>query len=107
MSKSPIERRIVDFVQRMDARLIRIVYNNIRLTEVHSFGSLKMTGAVKFNVEWCGYCAEMPGNHHTHLRLWIGSISDLVLAVDEIPQFIDALDRRLRELESTPSPFNP
>lgn len=79
---------ISDFLEPIDYRTSRIIYEYLRSSKTKSFGKLTIDIGREtiLEVEWMGY-SPTTANRHTHCRIKTGRINDVVIPIAEIPAF--------------------
>jgi hypothetical protein len=79
---------ISDFLEPIDYRTSRIIYEYLRSSKSKSFGKLtiEIGRETILEIEWMGYSPDSP-NRHTHCRIKTGRINDVVIPIAAIPAF--------------------
>jgi hypothetical protein len=79
---------ISDFLEPIDYRTSRIIYEYLRSSKSKSFGKLtiEIGRETILEIEWMGYSPDT-ANRHTHCRVKTGRIHDVVIPIAQIPAF--------------------
>lgn len=99
---------ISDFLEPIDYRTSRIIYEYLRSSKSKSFGKLtiEMGREIILEIEWMGYSPDTP-NRHTHCRIKTGRIHDVVIPIAQISGFTQALRESMEHKAKSNSPTSP
>ena len=89
---------ISDFLEPIDYRTSRIIYEYLRSSKSKSFGKLtiEIGRETMLEIEWMGYSPDT-ANRHTHCRIKTGRINDQVIPIAQIPAFMGELRDSMAE----------